>query len=218
METGRPQYAAACYVAINHYKEVENTLDSMSANVIKSFARAIDARDHYTGRHSEHVADLMADLANGLQLSAEQISLAYWSGLVHDIGKIGVPEHILLKPTRLTEAEFTLIKRHPDIGADLLSEISGLEIIAEAVRYHHERYDGAGYPAGLKGLQIPLLSRMLSLCDSYDAMTEVRCYRQPFTGDQALREIEQVSAMQFDPVLSKVFIKLKFQTNFPQYA
>lgn len=105
----------------------------------------------------------MLDFAGTLGLPQEQINLAYLSGIVHDIGKIGIPENILNKPTQLTEKEFAFIKRHPKIGANILSEISGFEVIVDAVCYHHERYDGREYPYGLRGQQIPMLSQMLSL-------------------------------------------------------
>ncbi len=205
-EMGCPRYVAACYVTINRYKAIEEKLDHMSVSVIKSFAKAIDARDSYTGTHSEHVGELMLGFAEVLQLPQEQIHLAYLSGAVHDIGKIGIPESILNKSTQVTESEFAIIKGHSEIGADILTEINGFEMIADAVRYHHERYDGNGYPYGLKGQEIPLLSRMLSLCDCYDAMTTTRCYRQPFTSERALREIEQVSGRQFDTEMSRKFI------------
>lgn len=205
-ETGRPQYAAACYEEINKYKAAEDRLKGMSLSVIKSFAKAIDARDKYTGKHSENVANLMVNFAEHLELSKEEVSLAYLSGLIHDIGKVGVPEQILNKPTSLEETEFALIRRHPAIGADILSEISEFGEITEAVRYHHERFDGKGYPHGLKGLCIPFFSRMLALCDSYDAMTTVRCYREPLEPDCALREIELNCGKQFDPELGRQFI------------
>jgi HD-GYP domain len=106
----------------------------MSLDVIKSFTKTIDARDTYTGKHSEHVANLMLDFSECLELSREQVSLAYLAGAVHDIGKIGIPEDILNKPTKLSEREFDFIRRHPSIGANILAEISGLEKIVEAVR------------------------------------------------------------------------------------
>lgn len=177
------------------------------ASFIK-FAKAIDARDSYNGNHSERVAKLMMYFAERLALSREEINLAYLSGMMHDIGKIGVPESILNKPARLTKREFAFVKRHPDVGAEMLSEICGFEKIAEAVRYHHERYDGNGYPYRLKGQRIPFLSRMLALCDTYDAMTSIRCYREPFAFDRALGEIAQGIGTQFDPELSREFTSI----------
>ncbi|MDD4599461.1 hypothetical protein SDC9_03898 [bioreactor metagenome] len=206
--TGCPHYVAACYVAIDKYKAVEERLNCMTADVVESLGKAVDARDHYTGMHSDNVAKLMMDFAERLMLSEKEISLAYLSGKVHDIGKIGVPESILNKPVRLMKNEFAAVKRHPDIGADILSGISGFEKIAEAVRYHHERYDGHGYPYGLQGQKIPFMSRLLALCDAYSAMTMRRCYSEPFTPDRALREIAQASGKQFDPEISRVFIRM----------
>ncbi|SDD46919.1 HD-GYP domain-containing protein [Sporomusa acidovorans] len=207
-QSGKPQYVAACYTPINHYKAFEEALEHIGVDIIRSFAKAIDARDTYTGKHSEHVANLMMEFAEFLGLPRTQVNLAYLSGVVHDIGKIGVPEDVLNKPAKLSKEEFTFIRRHPDIGANILAEISGFEKIAEAVRYHHERYDGMGYPEGVRGEDIPKFSRMLALCDSYDAMTSVRCYRKPFTINQALEEIKRGAGLQFDPVLSKKFIDL----------
>ncbi|MDF2499726.1 MAG: metal dependent phosphohydrolase [Anaerosporomusa subterranea] len=172
------------------------------------FAKAIDDRNSCNGQHSEQVAKLMVCFAERLALSREEINLAYLSGMMHDIGKIGVPEIILNKPAQLTKSEFAVIKRHPDVGADLLSGISGFEKIADAVRYHHERYDGKGYPYGLQGQRIPFMSRMLALCDSYAAMTTIRCYREPFTSDRALGEIAQLSGTQFDPEISREFTSI----------
>ena len=181
------------------------------------FAKAIDARNSCNGNHSERVANLMVDFAKQLALSREEINWAYLSGVMHDIGKISVPESILNKPARLTKREFAIVKRHPVVGAEMLSGISGFEKIAEAVRYHHERVDGKGYPYGLQGQRIPLLSRMLALCDAYDAMTTIRCYREPFTSDRALGEIEQLSGMQFDPEISVEFINLVVKLKVPEF-
>lgn len=196
-------------------KEMEEQIKNMTVSVIKSFAKAIDARDKATGKHSKNVAELMVNFAKHLQLSPQVTYLAYLSGMAHDIGKIGVPDEILNKPAKLDSLEFTFIKRHPDIGADILSEIYEFKAIVPAVRYHHEWYDGTGYAHGLQGLTIPLLSRMLALCDSYDAMTTARCYRKTLTPTKALQEIELGSGTQFDPELSKLFITfiLRSPTN-----
>ena len=212
-EAGQVQYAAASYVPIEQYQEMEKKLKVISVSVISSLAKAIDARDHYTGRHSENVAQLMADFAVFRGLPAEEIHLAYLLGKVHDIGKIGVPEAILNKPTWLEDHEFAFIKRHPDIGAAILAEISGFEEIAFVVRSHHERYDGTGYPQGLYGNSIPFLSRMLAICDAYDAMTSVRCYRQSFSVNRAVQEIEKGGGFQFDPELSRKFVNFQLKRN-----
>ena len=150
----------------------------------------------------------MASFTEYVELPSEDVTLAYLVGIVHDVGKVSVPDHILNKPGRLTADEFAVIKQHPEIGADLLAEVDGLEKVAEIVRHHHERYDGQGYGQGLSGKMIPLFSRMLSVCDTFDAMTSARCYRRkPLSVRKALEEIAQCAGSQFDPVISKHFIE-----------
>lgn len=148
----------------------------------------------------------MEEYARFLGLAEEDVTQAYVVGLVHDIGKIGIPETILNKPSKLSKEEFDVIRKHPAIGADILAEISKFAQIAEIVRCHHENYDGSGYPSGLQGKAIPLMSRMMALCDSYDAMTTIRCYREPITPHKALEEIQRASGGQYDPELSRAFI------------
>lgn len=200
----------------NQNKETEEQIKNMAISVIKSFSKAIDARDKVTGKHSKNVAILMMNFSKYLGFSQQVTYLAYLSGMAHDIGKIGVPDRILNKPAKLENHEFDFIKRHPDIGADILAEIDQFKAIVPAVRYHHEWYDGTGYSHGLQGLTIPLLSRMLALCDSYDAMTTERCYRKIFAPARAFQEIEQGSGTQFDPELSKLFIAFILQS--PDYS
>ena len=179
-------------------------------SIIRSFADAIGARDSYTKAHSECVAELMLELAQYMRLEQYKVGRVYLSGLVHDIGKIGIPEHILNKPGRLTHEEYTIIQEHPNIGANILDNIKGFEDIAGAVRYHHERYDGNGYPNRLCGEEIPLYSRMLAVCDTFDAMTSARCYRRPFSEQEAIKEIRRCSGSQFDPVISEAFIEMLY--------
>jgi putative nucleotidyltransferase with HDIG domain len=176
-------------------------------SVIQTFCRVIGERDSYTIEHSKNVARLMAGFAEYVELSVEDVTMAYVVGIVHDVGKVSVPDHILNKAERLTEEEFAIIKQHPEVGASILAEVDGLEKVAEIVRHHHERYDGQGYGTGLTGEQIPFFSRMLAVCDSFDAMTTVRCYRrQPLSVSKALAEIADCSGSQFDPTISRWFI------------
>lgn len=205
-EDERPEYAVGVYVGIDKFKCIEKKLDSINVSIIRAFCRAIGLRDEYTKQHSENVASLMVKLAEFMKLSREAVTVSYLAGIVHDVGKIGVPERILNKPGRLTHGEYESVKRHAVKGADILSDIDGFEAIASIVRHHHERYDGTGYPAGLGGETIPLYSRMLSVCDAYDAMTTERCYREPYGIGQALREINRCSGTQFDPEISRAFV------------
>lgn len=177
-------------------------------SIVQMFCRVIGDRDSYTAKHSKNVARLMADFAQYSDLSIEDVSMAYVVGIVHDVGKVSVPDHILNKPGRLTEEEFAVIKQHPDIGANILEEVIGLEQVAEIVRHHHERYDGQGYVQGLRGESIPLFSRMLALCDTFDAMTTARCYREkPLSTNEALTEIARCAGTQFDPEICQSFIE-----------
>lgn len=162
--------------------------------------------DNYTIEHSKKVACLMADFAEFVKLSGEEVTLAYLIGYVHDIGKVGVPDNILNKPGRLTEDEFAVIKKHPDIGASLLAQVDGMEKVAEIVRHHHERFDGQGYGQGLLGKKIPFFSRMLSVCDAFDAMTSARCYRpEPLSISNAIAEVVNCAGTQFDPEICTWF-------------
>jgi putative nucleotidyltransferase with HDIG domain len=184
-----------------------------SMREIQTFCQAIGERDSYTIEHSMKVAGLMAGFSEYIQLPGEDVALAYLIGVVHDIGKVGVPKPILNKPGRLSDEEFAVIKQHPDIGAGLLSRMAGMETVAEIVRYHHERYDGRGYAQGLAGKKIPFFSRMLSVCDSFDAMTNSRCYRRtPLSVTNALKEVARCAGTQFDPEICECFVEfIKFR-------
>ncbi len=177
-------------------------------SVIQTFCRVIGERDSYTIEHSKNVARLMAGFAEYAEMPVEDVTLAYVVGIVHDVGKVSVPDHILNKPGRLTEEEFAEIKRHPDIGASILAKVDGLEKVAEIVRHHHERYDGGGYSTGMSGEEIPFFSRMLAICDSFDAMTTARCYRrEPLSIKKALEEIVSCAGTQFDPEICHCFVE-----------
>jgi putative nucleotidyltransferase with HDIG domain len=203
---GRVEYAAGNYVVIDKFKAIESKLNAINMKIIKSFARAIGARDAYTMRHVENVSALMVGLSDFMRFAAEETALAYLVGLVHDIGKIGIPEAVLNKPGRLTGEECDIIKKHPVIGAEILQEIDGFATIADIVKHHHERWDGDGYPDRLARDAIPVMSRMLAICDAYDAMISARCYRTPFTVRQTLDEISRCAGSQFDPMISRCFI------------
>ncbi|MEG6585334.1 HD domain-containing phosphohydrolase [Dendrosporobacter sp. 1207_IL3150] len=213
---GRIEYAVGTYLPIDKFKVIERRLDNINLDIIKAFCKAIGVRDAYTKQHSECVAYLMVELAEYLNLSPDEVTKAYLAGIVHDVGKIGVPERILGKPGRLSDEEFKIIKCHPVKGSEIIAEIDGLGAITSIVRHHHERYDGRGYPEGLAGENIPFLSRMLCICDAFDAMTSQRCYRDPYTTEQALEEIKRCAGLQFDPIISEQFItcmKKQLQRN-----
>ncbi len=212
-ENGQPEYAVGNYIVIEKFKVFENKLDTVNMNIIKAFCKAIGVRDMYTMQHSENVAALIVGLTEYMKLSASEVTMAYLAGIVHDVGKIGISEEILNKPSRLTEAEYEIIKRHPSKGADILQELEEFTTLAQIVRHHHERYDGKGYPSGLQGESIPWISRMLTICDAYDAMISVRCYCAPHSVDEALTEIKKCAGLQFDPDLSTIFIDFIRECN-----
>jgi HD-GYP domain-containing protein (c-di-GMP phosphodiesterase class II) len=175
---------------------------------LKSLTAAIDAKDRYTCGHSERVALLAAQLARTIGMDEAGAERVHICGLVHDVGKIGVPESVLCKPGRLTENEFALVKRHPEVGARIIRDIPMLGDILGGVMHHHERWDGGGYPKGLRGETIPLFARLIGLADTFDAMSSTRSYRGAMSRAEVLAEIARNAGTQFDPALTKVFLEL----------
>src|SRR6185436_153659 len=176
--------------------------------LLHSLTSAVDAKDAYTCGHSERVALLSRLLAKEAGYPEQLVERVYMAGLLHDVGKIGVPEAVLQKSGKLTDEEFAQIKKHPEIGARILRDIKQIEDIIPGVMHHHERYDGKGYPSGLAGENIPLMGRIICLADCFDAMTSSRTYRKALPLEVALTEIRRCSGTQFDPVLSDAFLKL----------
>jgi HD-GYP domain-containing protein (c-di-GMP phosphodiesterase class II) len=177
---------------------------------VGALVSAIDAKDTYTCGHSERVAWLAKELAKKLKLDATSVEQIHICGLVHDIGKIGIAESILRKPGKLTNEEFDQIRSHPVIGEQILKDVSQLKPVLPGVRSHHERWDGGGYPDGVKGEEIPLFGRILGVADAFDAMCSSRAYRQKLKREEVLDEITACSGTQFDPKLAKLFITIDF--------
>jgi HD-GYP domain-containing protein (c-di-GMP phosphodiesterase class II) len=185
-------------------------MQGLFMGVLHALTRSIDAKDAYTRGHSQRVAELSRDLARRIGLTDEQCERVYLSGLLHDVGKIGVPEAVLTKPGKLTNEEFDAIKKHPAIGAQILGNIKQLADIIPGVLYHHERWDGRGYPHGVAGENIPLIGRIICVADSFDAMSSTRTYRAALNLETVLKEIQRCAGTQFDPALAKVFVTLDF--------
>lgn len=175
-----------------------------------ALANALDSRDSYTRNHSENVAKYSVEIAKKMNLPQDQMNFIQVGGLLHDIGKIGIPEHILLKPGKLTEEEFELIKTHPSIGIEMIEHVKIYKIsgVLDIVQSHHERYDGRGYPNELKGEQIPLMARIVAVADAYDAMISRRVYKHEMDLDYALNEIRKNKGTQFDPDVVDAFLSL----------
>ncbi len=186
-------------------------MSAMFMGTLHALTASIDAKDRYTFGHSERVALLSRQLAEAAGLDAHTTERVYLSGLVHDVGKIGVPEHVLCKPGQLTPDEFSLIKQHPEIGARILQDIRQMQDLIPGVLYHHERWDGQGYPHGLSGNDIPLFGRLICLADSFDAMSSTRTYRSSLTHKRVLEEVRRCGGSQFDPQLTQVFLQLDLQ-------
>lgn len=177
---------------------------------IKALSAAIDAKDPYTQGHSERVAMLSAMLAEKVGYSKEDAERIRISGLVHDVGKIGVPESVLCKPARLTDNEFEQIKRHPTIGYEIVKDIPDLHDILPGVLHHHERWDGRGYPGNLEGEAIPRMARIMALADTFDAMSSNRAYRSGMPREKVFAEFRNCAGSQFDPELVEPFLSLDF--------
>ena len=193
-----------------HRARLMAEVERLFLDVMKAIASIIDAKDGYTHKHSERVAAFGVRLAQQLGFDTDSRAVVELSGLLHDVGKIGVPDAILNKPGKLTEAEFAEMKMHPLHGARILSNIQSQKVVnlIPGVKYHHERWDGKGYPEGLKGEEIPLLGRLLGVADFLDALTSDRSYRKGLTLEEALAMVVELEGKAFDPVVVKAAVEL----------
>jgi putative nucleotidyltransferase with HDIG domain len=182
-------------------EELEMLHRQASLDSILALVHAVEAKDPYTRRHSEQVAHYAVHIAEHLELSEGEVESIRIAALVHDIGKIGVPDHILSKPGPLTEEEFEEIRRHPRLGAEILENIRAFSVEACLVRYHHENWDGSGYPGGLVGEETPLGARIVGIGDSIDAMLMERTYKQGYSVERMLGELTRCAGTQFQPWL-----------------
>jgi len=175
----------------------------MSEELMKGFVSALEAKDVYTRGHSEGVAYYSLIIGKSLGLTSKELSRLYTAALLHDIGKVGIPDCILLKPGRLSKTEYNIIKLHSIIGAEIVGKIKRLSDFAPIIKAHHERWDGEGYPDGLRGEEIPYFSRIIAVADAYDAMLGTRIYKKAKTKREALKELERCAGSQFDPYIIK---------------
>jgi len=184
--------------------QLSGQLKQVSVETIGALVQAVEAKDPYTRKHSEQVAHYAVDLARRAGLDDRAVQSIRVSALLHDIGKIGVPDYVLTKPGALDDEEFALIRRHPALGSEILRNISLFATEAVLVRHHHEAWDGSGYPDGLTGEEIPLGARILNLADSLDAMLMRRTYKDAYSVKRTLSEIERCAGRQFDPALAAI--------------
>ena len=203
----------------NAYESKKRELDKANATLSQvneriilqsmyALAKTIDAKDIYTNGHSMRVAKYSGMIAQRMGLSEKEIEDISNMAMLHDIGKIGIPDSIINKASKLTDAEYDIIKKHPEIGYQILSEMPELKDIAIGARWHHERYDGKGYPDGLKGDDIPLNARIICVADSYDAMSSNRSYRKFLPQDVVRSELEKGCGTQFDPVIAGIMLDI----------
>ncbi|MFN4244570.1 MAG: HD domain-containing phosphohydrolase [Brevinematia bacterium] len=184
------------------YEKLNNT----SRNTIKALITALEARDEYTKGHSYRVQIYSVKIAHALKLPSKKVEEVELSAILHDVGKIGIPDNILRKTEKLSNEEFEIIKKHPIIGYNILRSVEGLENVLDGIKYHHERFDGRGYPEGLKGKEIPLVARIISVADTLDAITSDRPYRKGLPFEYALEEIKKVKGSQLDPEIVETFL------------
>lgn len=196
------------YELSNDNKVYFNELRTLFYQTISAISNSLDTKDSYTNGHSLRVTLYSMILAKELNLDNSYLEDIEIAGLLHDIGKIAMPKNILCKPGRLTDEEFLVLKTHPAKGEKIVLNVNKLESISAWVRSHHEKYDGTGYPLGLKGEEIPLAARIIAVADTYDAMTSTRSYRKALEHDVAISEIKRCAGTQFDPKLAEIFVSL----------
>ena len=201
---------------IESYKEAERRERVMFEQTSEALANAIDAKDRYTHGHSARVALYSRKIAERAGYSKEQCGQVYYAALLHDIGKIGIHEDILNKEGKLSDEEFAEIKKHPVYGYQILSGIHQSPYLSIGAHYHHERYDGRGYPDGLAGEEIPEFARIISVADAYDAMTSSRSYREPIPAEKVREELVKGMGTQFDPRFAKIMLEMIDENDLPQ--
>ncbi len=211
-----------CYAATHIYDEIhkqnlkfmaelkEKNVQNrrLTMQTIRTIVNTIDAKDEYTKGHSQRVSEYSAELAEGMGMREEDVERIRYIALLHDIGKVGVPDAILNKPGRLNAAEFSQMKLHTIVGGEILKDIDSMKDLDVGAKYHHERYDGKGYPEGLRGEAIPLVARIIGIADAYDAMTSNRVYRKRLSDEAVYAEISRCAGTQFDPGIAELFLKL----------
>lgn len=192
----------------NELLDANEKLEKAYLDTVQTLRYTIEAKDPYTRGHSDRVSEYSILLGQELGLSDDQLKTLRVGGLFHDIGKIGIPDSILLKEAKLTDDEYSQIKNHPSIGAHILCNAAVFQEIIPIVKHHHERYDGKGYPSKLAGDQIPYLARVAAVVDAFDAMTSKRAYRDAIPLETVKSEIERCSGTQFDPVMAEAFLNI----------
>ena len=199
---------------IKSIDDKQKQLERVTLQTISTIANIIDAKDEYTKGHSYRVAEYSSMLAKEIGYDDEGVANVKYVGLLHDIGKIGIPDSILNKPGKLNDSEYALMRKHAEIGGNILSGNNMINGMDEGAKYHHERYDGHGYPQGLKGEEIPEMARIIGIADAYDAMTSNRVYRKSLSNETVISELKRCSGTQFDPKLAEFFVRMVEEGRF----
>jgi putative nucleotidyltransferase with HDIG domain len=188
----------------------------MFTQTIGALAEAVDKRDPFTSKHSHRVKQIAVDIGREMRVNEAELEALEWGGLLHDVGKIGVPDRVLLKQDRLTKDERMIMNAHPVLGAEIIAPVTKLAPELPIIRHHHEWYNGSGYPDRLIGDEIPKLARILHVADAFEAMTAARPYRPtPLTAEQALAELRKFAGIQFDPAVVDAFVKTDWVDGVP---
>ena len=193
---------------MNEIKKINQELENAYLESIQTLRYTVDAKDTYTRGHSDRVSEYSVLIGKYLGLPESDLKTLRIGGLFHDIGKLGVPDSILLKAGKLSDNEYSEVKNHPSIGAHILSSASIFKDIIPIVKHHHERYDGHGYPSQLEGENIPYFARITAIADSFDAMTSKRAYRDSMPIEKVISEFENCKGTQFDPKLTDLFLDI----------
>ena len=194
---------------ITERKRAEEPLKRAALETLEALSRLVEANDPYTSGHSTTVTEIAIKIAQKMGLQDGPLDILCIAGPLHDVGKVGIPSSVLNKPTGLTEAEWVMVKAHPQVSAAVAQQVTAFQVAVPVIRHHHERWDGTGYPNGLKGDDIPLLARILAVADGFQAMTSERPYRRARTEAEALEELHKGAGTQWDPEVVKVFLKLQ---------
>ena len=208
LSPGKDKRKEASGVLQNKLEKITKKANQNLIESIFAFAKTIELKDHYTGEHVENTVRYATAIARALNFPKEEIELVRQAAMLHDLGKIGISENILHKKAKLSKKEFDAIKKHPQIGADIIRPIQFLRELVPYIFYHHERWDGLGYPSGIKGEEIPLGSRIIAIADVYQALISDRPYRKAFSKKEALKIIKDGSGTQFDPRIVNIFLKI----------
>ncbi len=210
IELVRLQTDLSCEVKKKTQEVIEQNkkLERIFMQIVKTLSGAIDAKDTYTNGHSIRVAEYSREIARRAGFQEEAQDDVYMMGLLHDVGKIGIPDAIINKPARLTDEEYSVIRNHPVVGAEILGNITEFPKLSTGAKWHHERYDGRGYPDGISGENIPAEARIIAVADAYDAMSSRRSYRDVLPQAQLREEMEKGVGTQFDPVFAQIMLTM----------